>query len=144
MFSFATASTLTMSEDNFWRENHNLPIGWMKTLSTNKLDAQGNCTAPNSKVCQKRDWLLYTLLSSPEGTIFRSRIHMLKSLSTNGRQGGHQMLKTIVLHGKEQFCRFFILSLQFLAPQGALGEDIDGKTYLFGHFQTKPEKAYLA
>ena len=78
MFSFATASTLTMSEDNFWRENHNLPIGWMKTLSTKKLDAQGNYTAPNSKVGQKRDWLLYTLLSSPEGTIFRSRIQYVE------------------------------------------------------------------
>ena len=39
-------------------------------------------------------------------------------MSTNGRQVEHQMFKTIVLHGKEQFCRFFILSLQFLAPQG--------------------------
>ena len=112
-----------MSEDNFWSENPNLPIGWMTRLSTKKLDAQGNYTR---------------YYRAPEGTIFRSRILLLKYLSTNGRQGEHEKLKTVVLHGKRTISHVSYLIFTFFGSAKSTG--IDGKTLFFRAFPNQTRK----
>ena len=87
-FIFATVNKRRMSGHDYWRENEELPKGWMTRLSTKINDESG---------------IHARFYMAPDGTIFRSKTCMLKFLLDQGKLDQYQMLKKMQLHRKRSF-----------------------------------------